>query len=90
MKLYTSYVLRYAVLKPMGVVFLGHKLVYENKNILQSIPSIFPSISISFLNVLAFERWHEFYKQFDTQYKWQIKCIQSIAQKIGKDTSIIY
>ena len=49
MKLDISYVLRYAVLKPMGVVFLGHKVVYESKSILPSISCCFPSIFSSFL-----------------------------------------
>ena len=49
MKLDISYVLRYAVLKPMGVVFLGHKVVYESKSLLQSIFCCFPSIFLLFL-----------------------------------------
>ena len=49
MKLGISYVLRYAVLKPMGVVFLGHKVVYESKSLLQSIFCCFPSIFLLFL-----------------------------------------
>lgn len=50
------YVLRYAVLKPMGVVFLGHKVVYESKSILPSISRCFPSVFASFWNVLTFKK----------------------------------
>ena len=56
MKLDISYVLRYAVLKPMGVVFLGHKVVYESKSILPSISCCFPYIfSSSFCNYICFQ-----------------------------------
>ena len=75
MKLNISYVLRYAVLKPMGVVFLGHKVVYESKSILPSISRCFPLLFAVLKCAHIQKDGMSFTSNLIHNNKWQIKCI---------------